>query len=161
MNQSPISQVQLNSRLIPFLTLLLMRFGWTQVGDRIEERFTLKNRAWAPGLWVEVRDHSTMQGYEVSVVTGVGINDTNKWWMRGICTQRGLFTLGPTELRSGDPFGLYTLRIHYPITSTIMVSPPIVPLPSIEVAAGGQKDGGRPRRRVLSCRHKWGSTRII
>lgn len=187
MKQPPISQIELNSRLIPFLTLLLlllqlllpyrgwviglvglggiwwlgyrwvqwlasglqlsreMRFGWTQVGDRIEERFTLKNSGWAPGLWVEVRDHSTMPGYEVSMVTGVGMHNTNKWRKRGMCTQRGLFTLGPTELRSGDPFGLYTLTIHYPTTSTIMVSPPIVPLPSIEVAAGGQKDGGRPR----------------
>ncbi|HBX71121.1 MAG TPA: hypothetical protein DEH25_17520, partial [Chloroflexi bacterium] len=31
-----------------------MRFGWAQVGDRLEERFTLINRARIPALWVEV-----------------------------------------------------------------------------------------------------------
>jgi len=29
-----------------------MRFGWAQVGDRLQERFMLVNRGWAPGLWV-------------------------------------------------------------------------------------------------------------
>ena len=39
-----------------------MRFGWAQVGDRLEERFTLTNKGWAPALWVEVIDHSTLPG---------------------------------------------------------------------------------------------------
>src|SRR4030042_2258813 len=29
-----------------------MRFGWAQVGDQLEERFTIENTGWAPAVWV-------------------------------------------------------------------------------------------------------------
>ena len=37
-----------------------MRYGWVQVGDRLEEAFTLTNRSWLPVLWAEVVDHSDL-----------------------------------------------------------------------------------------------------
>ena len=49
-----------------------MRYGWAQVGDRIEERFTVENDSWMPALWFEVIDHSTLPGYDVSRASGVG-----------------------------------------------------------------------------------------
>jgi hypothetical protein len=49
-----------------------MRFGWRQVGDHLQERFTLVNRGWAPALWVTVSDHSNLPGYEVSTTRPVG-----------------------------------------------------------------------------------------
>ena len=39
-----------------------VRFGWAQVGDRLQERFTLVNTGWAPALWVEIQDHSNLPG---------------------------------------------------------------------------------------------------
>jgi uncharacterized protein (DUF58 family) len=125
------------------------RFGWAQVGDRLEERFTLVNQGWAPALWVEVIDHSTMPNYQVSRVTGVGGNTMNRWQTHSICQRRGLFTLGPTTLNSGDPFGLYTVSLHYPNLATLTVTPPIVPLPTIQVAPGGRVVEGRPRANTL------------
>jgi uncharacterized protein (DUF58 family) len=122
-----------------------MRFGWAQVGDRLEERFTLINRAWVPALWVEVIDHTTMPGYQAGRVTGAGNKSQTRWHTQGTCTQRGLFTLGPTSLQTGDPFGLYTVTWHYPDSANVMVTPPILPLPSIEVAPGGRAGEGRPR----------------
>lgn len=122
-----------------------MRFGWAQVGDRLEERFTLINDGWLPGLWVEVIDHSTMPDYRVSRVTGVGGGSQNRWHTQGVCSRRGLFILGPTSLRAGDPFGLYTVSLHYPDSATLMVTPPILSLPGIEVAPGGRAGEGRPR----------------
>ena len=80
-----------------------MRFGWAQVGDRLEERFTLVNAGFLPGLWVEVVDHATMPDYSASRVTGVGGTSQVRWHTEGVCTCRGLFTLGPTTLRTGDP----------------------------------------------------------
>jgi uncharacterized protein (DUF58 family) len=123
-----------------------MRFGWAQVGDRMQERFSLVNQAWAPGLWVEVVDHSTLAGYQASRVTSVGGRDSIRWHTEGVCTRRGLFTLGPTSLRAGDPLGLYTVNLHYPSWTTLMVMPPIVSLPTIEVASGGP-----PCRRPCEC----------
>jgi uncharacterized protein (DUF58 family) len=122
-----------------------MRFGWAQVGDRLEERFTLANDGLVPGLWVEVVDHTTMPGYQASRVTGVDGKAQNRWHTGGVCARRGLFTLGPTSLRTGDPFGLYKVTLHYPDSASLMVTPPILPLPTIEVAPGGRAGEGRPR----------------
>jgi uncharacterized protein (DUF58 family) len=125
------------------------RFGWAQVGDSLEERFTLVNEGWIPALWVELIDHSTMPDYQASRVTGVGGNSINRWKMQSICQRRGLFTLGPTSLHSGDPFGLYSVSLHYPHFATLTVTPPVVPLPTIEVSPGGRVGEGRPRSTTL------------
>ncbi len=37
-----------------------VRFTWAQVGDKLEEQFTLTNNGLAPATWVEVIDHSTL-----------------------------------------------------------------------------------------------------
>jgi uncharacterized protein (DUF58 family) len=122
-----------------------MRFGWAQVGDRVEERFTLANRGVLPALWVEVVDHSTMPGYQADRVATVGGQDGTRWRVKGTCERRGLFTLGPTSLLTGDPLGVFSVEVRYPQSMPFMVMPPVVSLPSIEVAAGGRAGEGRPR----------------
>lgn len=122
-----------------------MRFEWAQVGDLMEERFTLENCGPLPALWVEVNDHSNLPGYHVSRVSDVGANSQRRWVTNGTCERRGLFTLGPTSLSCADPFGLYELTIYYPSSTSIMVMPPVVPLPEIEVAPGGRSGEGRPK----------------
>jgi uncharacterized protein (DUF58 family) len=122
-----------------------MRFGWAQVGDRLEERFTLTNIGEIPGLWVEVVDHSTLPDYQPGRATGVGGRSETRWQTQGVCTRRGVFSLGPTTLRTGDPFGFYTVNTYHPESVTLTVTPPIVSLPAIEVAPGGRAGEGRPR----------------
>lgn len=122
-----------------------IRFGWAQVGDRMVERFTLVNTSKIPAMWVEVADHSTLPDYQPGRATSVSLGRSIRWHQDAICTRRGLFTLGPTSLRTGDPFGLYTATLDYPASLPLMVLPPIVPLPTIEVAPGGRAGEGRPR----------------
>jgi uncharacterized protein (DUF58 family) len=122
-----------------------MRYGWAQVGDLLEERFTVHNRGWAPATWLEVIDHSDLTGYGNNQVTGIESRSSRSWHTKGACTQRGVFNLGPTSLRSGDPLGIYTVHIHDPASVSLMVAPPIVPLPRIEIAPGGRSGEGRPR----------------
>jgi uncharacterized protein (DUF58 family) len=122
-----------------------MRFGWKQVGDHIEERFTIENPGWAPALWVEVVDHSTLPDHHINWVTGVGGASDIQWHTQGVCSRRGLFTLGPTSLRSSDPFGIFTVTINNPAFRNLLVLPPVVPLPAIQIAPGGRSGEGRPR----------------
>lgn len=126
-----------------------MRFGWRQVGDRLEERFTLFNRGFFPGLWVEIHDQSTMPGYSVGRVSWVGGNAKTRWHTQGVCTRRGLFNLGPTSLVTGDPFGFYAVTIRDTASATLFVMPPIISLPHIQVAPGGRVGEGPPRREAL------------
>jgi uncharacterized protein (DUF58 family) len=127
-----------------------IRFGWAQVGDHLQERFTLVNSGWAPALWAEIQDHSNLPDYRTSHVTSIGNYASRQWRTEGICTRRGLYMLGPTDLRTSDPFGIYSIRIHKPDSTVQMVMPPVVPLPFIEIAPGGRVgEGKRPRREAI------------
>ena len=126
-----------------------MRFGWAQVGDRLEERFTLINRARIPALWVEVIGQTNMPDYWANQVRMVEPRAETHWAIRGLCTRRGLYTLGPTTLETNDPFGIFTLTLHDPVATTLMVMPPILPLPFIQVAPGGRAGEGTPRLHAL------------
>jgi len=126
-----------------------MRFGWAQVGDRLVERFTLRNEGWAPGVWVEVNDQSTLPDYHASRGTGLPGRDSIRWHTEATCSRRGLFVLGPTHLHTGDPFGLFSVSLSYPAALPLLVLPPIVPLPNIQIAPGGRSGDGRPRPNAL------------
>jgi uncharacterized protein (DUF58 family) len=120
------------------------------VGDRLGQVFTASNKGWAPGLWVEVEDHSTLPGDVASVVIPIGGHGLVQWEYEETCTRRGLYTLGPTSLRAGDPLGLYRVEMHQTDSTVLLVLPPVLPLPAIEVAPGGRVgDGRRPRRAAL------------
>ena len=123
-----------------------MRFGWAQVGDRLQERFTLTNDGWAPALWAEVVDHSTLPDYKTDTVRHVSGWSSTQWQSKGLCTRRGLFTLGPTSVRTGDPLGLYTVSLHSAESMALMVTPSILTLPVIDVAPGGRVGKGRRPR---------------
>src|SRR5574341_1036539 len=123
-----------------------MRYGWAQVGDRLEERFTLVNKGWVPAFWVEISDHSTLPDYNVSQITAIGSSTKNSWKTSQVCNQRGLFMLGPTLLRTGDPIGLFSATIDIPSSAVLMVMPPVVPFPSIEIVPAGRAGDGRLAR---------------
>ena len=79
-------------------------------------------------------------------MTGVEGRSHTEWRTESVCSHRGLFTIGPTRLTTGDPFGIFTLQIQDPASRLVIVVPPIVPLPAIEVAPGGRSGSGRPRQ---------------
>jgi uncharacterized protein (DUF58 family) len=125
-----------------------MRFGWAQVGDRLEERFAIQNRGIFPLLCVEIKDHSTLPDYRAERMTSVDSGDTTRWSTAGVCSRRGVYLLGGTTARSADPFGLYSVSIHDPAQATLLVLPPVVPLPQFDIPAGGYLGEGRPRPRA-------------
>ncbi|MFQ5944672.1 MAG: DUF58 domain-containing protein [Anaerolineae bacterium] len=125
------------------------RFGWQQVGDQMLERFTLANEEWAPASWVELLDRSTLPDHPGHRVTSVSGYHSIRWHESLVCNRRGVFTLGPTDLRTADPFSIYSVRRHEAATSTLVVMPPILPLPQIEVAPGGRVGEARTRAPAL------------
>ena len=126
-----------------------MRFGWAQVGDRLEERFTLTNQFVLPATWVTLHDHSTLPDHYASVATGVDGSSTAQWKVTTRCTRRGVYTLGGTTLETGDPFGMYTVTLEDPTSSTLAVMPPVLSLPTFQIASSGWAGEGKPRRHAL------------
>jgi uncharacterized protein (DUF58 family) len=124
-----------------------MRYGWAQVGDRLEERFTVFNPGWAPALWLEIEDHSTLPHSQAGRVTAVWGRTQTVWKVEQVCTRRGLYTLGPATLHAADPLGIYAVEVRAPETLALLVLPPVFPLPAVTIAPGGQAGEGRRARR--------------
>jgi uncharacterized protein (DUF58 family) len=136
-----------------------LRFGWVQVGDMILERLTLRNRGRFPCLWVEIDDRSTLPDHRNSRSISVGALHTVRWFKETACARRGLFTLGPMTLRTGDPFGIFNVHLEYSANVPVLVLPPVVPLPPIQLAAGGRAGEGRVGNRTLERTVSAGSVR--
>lgn len=126
-----------------------MRYDWAEVGDQLEERYTVFNYSAFGAPWVEVLDHSNIPGYEPTQAISVGSRTRHRWVTHGTCTRRGLYTLGGTTLKSGDPLGIYSVEIHDSASRTLLVLPPVVSLPTISVSPGGYGDAGRSKPQAL------------
>jgi uncharacterized protein (DUF58 family) len=109
----------------------------------------LTNRGWAPATWVAVLDRSNLPGYNISAVKAVGERAVIHWFEEGICSRRGLYTLGPTRMETRDPFGFFAATLDFPLSVTLMVMPPIVHLPSLDVAPAGRAGEGRRKVHAL------------
>jgi uncharacterized protein (DUF58 family) len=125
-----------------------LRFGWVSVGDRLSEQFELRNDSIIPALWVEIHDSSNVPGYNAAIVQSINANDTIHWRQAAVCTRRGQFTLGPWALRTGDPFGIFTAVRHYPVSSEIIIHPPIHNTLPIPLPAGQSSGRAHARERA-------------
>jgi len=125
-----------------------LRYGWVQVGDLLEEVFTLRNDSPWSLLWAEVMDRSNLAGYAVSRVAATDPYGEVRWSNFGECRRRGVFTLGPWELRMGDPFGFFEIVQFYPQTTSLLVYPPVVRLPSLNLPRGAAEGQAQARFRA-------------
>lgn len=125
------------------------RYGWAQVGDIIEERFTLHNDSWVPAIWAEVRDFSNLPGYRAGRAVGIGAQNTVRWTTEGSCERRGIYTLGPLEVLTGDPFGLFEIRLTHDYRDTFVVYPPVAYLPQLFEPHGLARGAARTNVRSL------------
>ena len=115
-------------------------------GDTLNEEFLLRNDSRMPVLWAEVIDHSDLPGYNPGRVAGCDANDQSSWHTVAECRQRGLFRLGPTEVRLGDPFGLFLLTIRFDRTQNALIYPRVVQLPKLLLPHGDSAGSARRRR---------------
>lgn len=139
-----------------------------QVGHLFQEMVTVTSRSSLPNLWVDIRDHTEMPGYRATALTGLGLlgpsdllghnasavfaalrkGERKRYTVRTVCTQRGRFDLGPTELLGGDPFGLFPRSELIPAKQQVVVLPAIVPIHSFPIPTGRLPGGEALRRRT-------------
>ncbi|MFO7742121.1 MAG: DUF58 domain-containing protein [Anaerolineae bacterium] len=97
------------------------------VGQIFEERFRVENKGHLPRLWLHVRDGSDLPGSRGSrVLTLVGAGERRSYRVRTRLVQRGTFSLGPTEIVSGDLFGLFPVSQTVPSEGSLLVYPMMV-----------------------------------
>ena len=123
--------------------------AWVLAGDMLKETFVVENDSGMPAMWVEVIDHSELPGYRVDWVASVDANNHQTYHAAGRCQHRGVFTIGPWELRTGDPLGLFRVTIKYPETRSILVYPRAMVLPDLHLPRGDAPGAARTNRRTM------------
>lgn len=121
----------------------------SSVGKLAEESFTVTNTGFLPKVWLEVHDHSTLPAHHVSqVMNALPPKRSRHWAVRTICGRRGQFRLGPVTLSSGDPLGLFRIRRELSATSSIVVYPAMISIPSFVPPLGQLPGGDAVRQRT-------------
>jgi len=123
-----------------------IHLAWATAGESVPEQVKLINQGWLPALWVEITDESESLEQPLRMVSDVGQHSTRNRNLSHLFKRRGVYTLGPTQLRCGDPFGIYTLSMNDRHASTILVTPPVLPLSRLKIPTGGWAGDERLRQ---------------
>lgn len=119
------------------------------VGDSLEEEFRIVNDGSTAVVWAQLIDDSTLPGYNVGRVVGVGAHSSDKWRTTAVCPRRGLFQLGPHRLLTGDPLHLFELEICDDRAEVLLIHPRVVQLPTFPLPRGYAGGDDRTRRPLL------------
>jgi uncharacterized protein (DUF58 family) len=127
-----------------------MRLNWAKVGDVFHEKFNIENSSRFSALWVSLTDYSNLPDYQVNAIWHVK-RKTDKSWIKGsACYVRGSFKVGPTDIETSDPFGVFKIQIHYPESREMLVIPPIIQLSSIGIASGDLSGEGKRKKQSIN-----------
>ena len=126
------------------------RFLRQQVGQVFEERFEINNQHPITKLWLDIRDQSNLPGRSGSkLLTLIGARQRRSYVAYTRLTHRGQFHLGPTQVSSGDPFGLFRNVMTLPGERSLLVLPHMADLERVMTPPGVLPGGRALRRRTL------------
>lgn len=103
----------------------------TFVGQQIQVRLELTNRAWLPAPWIVVEERVPLELRDISdyrVALSVSGRSTTLHAYTLACKQRGYYRLGPISLRTGDLFGFADAVWEEQAPPSITIYPRVVSL---------------------------------
>ncbi len=119
-----------------------------QVGQSLRETLAVRNGGRLGKLWIELMDRSTLPGHDPGRVVTVHGLSAVEWDTQTVCVRRGRYHLGPVEVRSGDPLGIFTSRIEFLETPEVIVYPAVVELREAGIPEGALSGGSALERRT-------------
>lgn len=119
-----------------------------QEGDYFDERITIENRSWLTKLWLEVEDPSDLPGHSAKRVITLPPRAVRTWRAVSQCGRRGLYTLGPVTVTTGDLFGFFRHARRFGEPQSVLVYPRAVELPGFAVPSANLPGEGRFRKRT-------------
>lgn len=149
----------LDALIIALLVLLLIAYVWSRLslqrlgltrslsidrvraGESVFEELTLSNASLLPKLWVEVRDLSSLPGHFASHVVHLPSRGSVSWQVTTRCEKRGRFQLGPVDVTSGDPLGLFATKRYIPVRHELVVYPIRLDISQIHLPAANMAGG--------------------
>ena len=125
-----------------------LRTQQLSVNDDMEEQFELINDSHLPILLAEITDHSDLPGYQASIVESLGARQAKRWRCIRKAIRRGLFRLGPTDIRVGDPFGIFSSTQRVDEYNTIVIYPPVSVMSDVIIPTGTMTGTSRSSTRT-------------
>jgi uncharacterized protein (DUF58 family) len=119
-----------------------------QEGQEFVERISVRNRGWFTKLWLEVEDSSSIPGHNATRIITLGPRESKTWKTATTCTRRGLFSVGPVRITTGDPFGFFKHTMTYGRPQSVLVYPRATELPNFYVPPAHLPGEGRFRKRT-------------
>jgi len=123
--------------------------AWAAAGQSVPEKLKLVNHGWFPAIWIEITDSSSSLETPIRLVSDVAHHSSRTRYLSHLFKRRGLYTLGPTQIRCGDPFGIYTLTLFDENSTSILITPPLLNVNQIKIATGGFAGNETRRRGVI------------
>lgn len=121
-----------------------------QVGEIFIEYFEVVNRSIIPKVWVKVSDQAKLPGISGSrVLTFIGSRLSRNYVAYSFLEKRGLFNLGPTEIETGDIFGLFLVRKRFESRGRLLVIPYTVDIYDFPAPFGVLPGGRALRQKTL------------
>ena len=113
-----------------------------QVGGVFKERFEIKNNSRLRKLCVEITDTSLL-GNAISsrVITNIRPNQIRIYNSSILLLKRGVYSLGPTILNSGDPLGLFKSLVKIPSKKSIVVYPQLINIQNFSIYPSSREGG--------------------
>ena len=97
-----------------------------EIGNIFDERLEIKNNSKLPKYWIEILDRSELlEKMNSRIITGLGAKKVGIFQSTVVLNKRGFFPLGPTEILSGDPFGLFTTQQYFKSKNHLLVYPKV------------------------------------
>jgi len=97
-----------------------------EIGNTFDERLEVKNNSKRLKFWIEIIDRSELlEKINSRVITGLGPKKVDIFQSTVVLNKRGYFPLGPTEVISGDPFGLFTISKTFQTKNHLLVYPKV------------------------------------
>ena len=119
-----------------------------QAGQTIVEMLEIENRLRLPKFWLEVSEESTRPAHAGRWVVSLAGRSRRSWRWETVCTRRGVYTLGPVTVRSGDPFDFFHSERTFGDRRQVVVYPRPLDLPLYGVPPANLPGEGRFRRRT-------------
>lgn len=109
---------------------------YAEAGGQVKIQVWMENESLVPFTWVEVHEDPRTARVPLGhlhMAAGIAPGDTCMHFLWLNTPRRGLYTVGPLRLRTGDPFGLFAAEWEAAGEVTVTVLPRVAHLPSLPV----------------------------
>ena len=119
------------------------------VGDKIEERLTIRNLSGFPKTLLEVEDLSDLPGYTSGLALSLRGKGFRSWRTSTPARRRGVYRMGPVQVANTDAFGMFRRTRDFCGTQTVVVYPRTHDVPEFTIPAAFMSGESSTRKRAL------------